>query len=54
MHVERDEKIAKFWLDPVRLHHSGGFNPRDIGQIRRLIEDHDTELVEAGNDYFGH
>ena len=54
VHVERDEKIAKFWLDPVRLHHSGGFNPRDIGQIRRLIEDHDTELVEAWNDYFGH
>ena len=21
VHVERDEKIAKFWLDPVRLHH---------------------------------
>lgn len=24
--VERDDKIAKFWLDPIRLQSSGGFN----------------------------
>ncbi|MDP3297850.1 MAG: DUF4160 domain-containing protein, partial [Thermodesulfovibrionia bacterium] len=24
IHVERDDKIAKFWLDPVRLQSSGG------------------------------
>ena len=24
IHVERDDKIAKFWLDPVRLQRSGG------------------------------
>ncbi len=26
IHVERDDKIAKFWLDPVRLQSSGGFS----------------------------
>jgi hypothetical protein len=26
VHVEREDKIAKFWLDPVRLHGSGRFN----------------------------
>ena len=54
VHVERDDKIAKFWLDPIRLHHSGGFNRRDIGRIHKIIEEHRLELVEAWNDYFGH
>ncbi|MBF0337046.1 MAG: DUF4160 domain-containing protein [Nitrospirae bacterium] len=26
VHVECDDRIAKFWLEPVRLHHSIGFN----------------------------
>lgn len=26
VHVERDDKIAKFWLDPIRLQMSRGFN----------------------------
>ncbi len=25
-HVERDDKAAKYWLDPIRLQNSGGFN----------------------------
>ena len=28
IHVEREDKVAKFWLDPVRLSHSGGFGRR--------------------------
>jgi len=52
IHVERDEKIAKFWLDPVRMQRSGGFNRADIARIHRIIEDHHSELVEAWNDYF--
>jgi hypothetical protein len=23
VHIEREDKVAKFWLDPVRLHNSG-------------------------------
>ena len=26
IHVERDDKLAKFWLDPIRLQNSGGFS----------------------------
>ena len=26
IHVESDDKIAKFWLDPVRLQSSGEFS----------------------------
>lgn len=53
VHVERDDKVAKFWLDPVRLQSSGGFNRAEITRIHRLMQDKRTEFVEAWNDYFG-
>jgi len=30
IHVERDGSVAKFWLDPVRLVASGGFNRAEL------------------------
>lgn len=53
VHVERDNKIAKFWLDPVRLQKSGGFNRTDIARMREIISAHHSDLVEAWHDYFG-
>jgi hypothetical protein len=53
IHVERDDKIAKFWLEPVRLQSSGGFRPNETGQIQRLVEEHLEQLLESWNEYFG-
>ncbi len=53
VHVERDDKIAKFWLDPVRLQRSGGFSRKEVRQIHDIIEKQHLELLEAWNDYFG-
>ncbi|GBD96400.1 MAG TPA: DUF4160 domain-containing protein [Nitrospirae bacterium] len=33
IHIESDDKIAKFWLDPVRLQSSGGFSRIEISKI---------------------
>ena len=52
VHVERQDKIAKYWLDPVRLHRSGGFSRAEIGRMRSIIEKHRTALLEAWNEYF--
>lgn len=52
MHVEREDKIAKFWLDPVRLQRSGGFNRTELSRIHKIILDHHTQLMEAWNEYF--
>ncbi|PJA30054.1 MAG: hypothetical protein CO189_00810 [candidate division Zixibacteria bacterium CG_4_9_14_3_um_filter_46_8] len=51
--VERDENIAKFWLDPIRLQSSGGFNRVEISQIHKIINEHYSQLLEAWNEYFG-
>ena len=52
VHVEREDKIAKFWLDPMRLQSSGGFSRTEIGRIQRLVREHREEIVEAWNEYF--
>ena len=54
VHVESGEKVAKFWLDPVRLHSSGGFNRTEINKIHKMILKHQEKLLEAWNEYFGY
>ena len=52
VHVEREDKIAKFWLSPIRLQRSGGFTRTEIGRIMQVIREHHEQLIEAWNDYF--
>ena len=52
IHVERDDNVAKFWLDPVRLQSSGGFSRMEINQIERLVIEQQHYLLEAWNEYF--
>jgi hypothetical protein len=54
VHVERDDNIAKFWLEPVRLQYSGGFSRREINRIRRLIEDNQQGILESWYEFFDH
>ena len=49
---ERDDNVAKFWLDPVRLQSSGGFSRFEINRIERLVSDSQRTLSEAWNEYF--
>jgi len=51
-HVERERNKAKFWLDPVRLQNSGGYNRNEINRIQKLIEENQKMLLEKWNDYF--
>ncbi|MBA4148554.1 MAG: DUF4160 domain-containing protein [Verrucomicrobia bacterium] len=52
VHVERDQNIAKFWLEPVRLHSSGGFNGNELNRIQRLVVEYHEQLIKSWNDYF--
>ena len=47
IHVERDDLIVKFWLDPVRLASSGGFGRAELREIERLAVEHQARLQEA-------
>jgi hypothetical protein len=51
VHVERDDRVAKVWLDPVRLERSGGFRSAELNEIRRLVEDNQASLRRSWGDY---
>ena len=52
VHVERDQNIAKLWLDPVRLHKSGGFKRSEINKIHKLVEENREQLWRSWDEYF--
>lgn len=51
MHVERDNRVAKFWLAPTRLQSSGGMRDLEIRRIARIIDDNEDALVEAWDGF---
>jgi hypothetical protein len=38
IHIERDDREAKFWLDPVRYERSHGFRRKELRKIEKLVE----------------
>lgn len=52
IHIERNDKIAKFWLDPIRLQSSGGFSRTEISKIHKILKENKSKLMEAWNEYF--
>jgi len=53
IHVDRDALSAKFWLRPVQLARAVGFAPHELRSVERMVIDHQQELLEAWNGYFG-
>jgi len=37
IHVESNEKYAKFWLEPVQLARSTGYSAKELNEIRGLV-----------------
>ncbi len=52
IHIERDDNIAKFWLEPVRLQNSGGFSRVEITKLQRMTTENKKKLLEGWNDFF--
>ncbi|MGA8770684.1 MAG: DUF4160 domain-containing protein [Rhodomicrobium sp.] len=53
IHVERDECVAKFWLNLVRLSRSGGFRAKEIAAVAALVSENKDKLLEAWDAAFG-
>ena len=49
---ERDQKAAKFWLDPVRLAYNQGFAAQELKKVTTPAQQHQSELVKAWHEYF--
>ena len=52
IHVEREDKLAKLWLEPVLLQSSGWHTRHEIIRIPRIVGEHRNQLTKAWNAYF--
>lgn len=52
VHVERDDAVAKFWLEPVRLQRNSGFGSAELRRLRRLVLANRETILRAWNAYF--
>ena len=52
VHVKRDDKIAKFWLTPVREAYNYGFKPVELKQVAAITTENEAVLLKAWHDYF--
>ena len=52
VHVQRDDKTAKFSLEPVSLESSGRMTNKEIRQMEKIITRNRERLVEAWYETF--
>ena len=53
IHVQRQKLLCKFWLEPVCLAKNGGFTPKELNAIRKLIKSNLTKIQEAWHEHCG-
>lgn len=53
LHLRREKKVCKFWLEPVVLSSNNGFPPKELNRVRKIILDNLERLVEAWDEHCG-
>ena len=52
IHVESADNYAKFWLKPVALASSFGYNSSEITNLRKLVKQQEQLFWEKWHEYF--
>lgn len=52
VHAESGGNYAKFWLKPVILAQSIGYNSKELNSLHRLIAEHEREFLLKWHEYF--
>ena len=53
IHVQRENMVAKIWLDPVALERTGGFGRVELNAILKLVDEHRMHLTRSWYEFFG-
>lgn len=53
VHVRHENRVAKFWLDPVALQKAGGYSRAELNTIAALVAEHRDTLLESWYEFFG-
>jgi hypothetical protein len=52
IHVESGDKYAKFWLEPLQVAKSIGYNARELSGIRNLIVENIDIIKRKWDEHF--
>jgi hypothetical protein len=53
VHVQREDMLCKFWLEPVVLTSNHGFAPKELNTIREIIRNNGNKIREAWYEHCG-
>ena len=53
VHVDRDDRSAKFWLNPVWLARNLGFPSKELRRIERLLEEKESLILAVWREHLG-
>jgi hypothetical protein len=53
IHIQREDMVAKFWLEPIVLQRTGGFSRNELGRIAKLVHEHRDYFLEEWREFFG-
>lgn len=54
VHVHCADGEAKYWLEPgIALARSHGLSATQLARIRKIVEAHEIELINAWRSHFG-
>jgi hypothetical protein len=51
VHARRERATCKLWLDPVDLAANHGMSRRELADVRRVILEHRTRILEAWREH---
>ena len=53
MHVQRERRVCKYWMEPVVLASNHGFSPVELNTVRQLLRDNRDRILEAWDEHCG-
>lgn len=53
VHVEREDKVVKLWLNPIRVARNTGYSVKELRQIRRIIIKNIDRIEGTWYEFFG-
>lgn len=53
VHVRKGEGEAKFWVAPVAVASSDGFDARTLRELAKIVEDHVALIERTWHEHFG-
>ena len=53
VHVQRERRVCKYWMEPVVLAGNHGFSPVEPNTVRQLLRDNSNQILEASDEHCG-